>query len=100
MGSAPDVNPVISGRDMPENSSAGDVPGAPLKKQSRTSRDPWFPGMVPAFPFMKVLRPLFSKATPVGHGSMGVEKPVARGARYPRNPDISGESQGNKGIKK
>jgi hypothetical protein len=90
----------INVRDMPDNSSGGAIPGQPLKKQSRTSRDPWFPGMVPAFPFMKVLRPLHSKATPIGHGSMGVEKPVARGARYPRNPDISGESEGNKGIKK
>jgi hypothetical protein len=90
----------INVRDMPDNSSGGAIPGQPLKKQSRTSRDPWQPGMVPAFPFMKVLRPLSVKATPVGHGSIGVETPKARGSRYPLRPEIESESMGNKGIKK
>lgn len=89
----------INVRDMPENSSDGAVKGQPLKKQSRTSRDPWQPGEVPAFPFMKTLRPLSVKATPFGYGSIGVETPTARGARYPLRPEIEGPDSGNKGIK-
>lgn len=88
----------INVRDLPVSSSA-DVPAAPLKKQSPYSRDPWQPGEVPAFPFMKTLRPLSVKATPYGHGSIGVEKPTARGAGYPLRPEIEGSESGNRGIK-
>lgn len=72
---------------------------SPLKRHSPYDRSPWQPGEVPAGPFMKTLRPLDQAATPYGHGSLGVEKPAARGKRYPLRAEIEGPELGNKGIK-